>query len=163
MRMHTQRVCAKPEDVLLQMQAVLNVEMKCVKLKVLDSFLKEVIGGEFNLHLQDEANILDLIKKIDDTRKGRIFIKTYPEYHSLFHMMWNPIEKRFYKQIALSAYSKDNKFFEARKNPYLKLPDGLTIFLGLGLCKSEGEEIVDFETFQKETNNFFSENRQQEN
>jgi hypothetical protein len=65
-------------------------------------------------------------------------------------MMWNPIEKRFCKQIAISAYTKDNKFFEARKNPYLKLPDGLTIFLGLGLCKSEGEEIVDFSTFQKE-------------
>jgi hypothetical protein len=161
--MDTQRVWAKLWDVLLQMQAVFNVKMKCAKLKVLDSFLKEVIGGEFNIHLQDEANILDLIKKIDDTRKGRIFIKTYPEYHSLLHMMWNPIEKRFYKQIALSAYSKDNKFFEARKNPYLELPDGLTIFLGLGLCKSEGEEIVDFETFKKEMNNFFSENRQQEN
>jgi hypothetical protein len=65
------------------------------------------------------------------------------------HLMWNPIEKRFYRQIALSAYTKDNKFFEVRKNPQLVLPDGLTIFLGLGLCKSEYEEIVDFETLQK--------------
>jgi len=65
-------------------------------------------------------------------------------------MMWNPLQKRFYNTIAISAYTKNNKFFEARKNPKLILPDGLTIFLGLGLCKSEGEEIVDFETFQKE-------------
>ena len=123
--------------------------MKQIKLKVIDSSLKEVLGGEFTIELDDDAEILDLIKKIDSTRKGQFFIKSYPEYHSLLHLLWNPIEKRFYRQIARSAYTKDNKFFEVRKNPQLKLPDGLTIYLGLGLCKSEGEEIVDFETLQK--------------
>lgn len=123
--------------------------MKQVKLKVLDSSLKEVLGGEFTIRLLDKANILDLINEIDATKKGQFFIKDYPEYHSLPQMMWNPIEKRFYKQIALSAYTTDNKFFEVRKNPHLKLPDGLTIYLGLGLCKSESEEVVDFEAFQK--------------
>ena len=123
--------------------------MKQVKLKVIDSSLKEVLGGEFTINLEDEADILDLIKKIDATRKGQFFIKNYPEYHSLLHLMWNPIEKRFYRQIALSAYTKDNKFFEVRKNPQLKLPDELTIYFGLGLCKSESEEIVGFETLQK--------------
>jgi len=68
--------------------------------------------------------------------------------------MWNPIEKRFYRQIALSAYTKDNKFFEVRRNPQLKLPDGLTIYLDLRLCKSESEEIVDLETLQKLMNDF---------
>ncbi len=124
--------------------------MKLVKLKILDSFLKEAIGGEFTLYLCDEANILHLINKVDTCRKGKFFIKNYPEYRSLLHMTWNPVKKRFYRTIAISAYTKNNKFFEARKNPRLILPDGLTIFLGLGLCKSEGEEIVDFETFKKE-------------
>lgn len=123
--------------------------MKQVKLKILDSSLKEVLGGEFNINLDDEADILDLIIKIDSTRKGQFFMKNYPEYRSLLHLMWNPFEKRFYKQIALSAYTKDNKFFEVRKNPQLTLPNGLTIFLGLGLCKSESEEVIDFETLQK--------------
>jgi len=123
--------------------------MKHVKLKILDSSLKEVLEGEFTVRLQEGANILDLIKEIDDSRKGRFFIKNYPEYQSLLHMMWNPIENRFYKQIAISAYTKNQKFFEVRKDPWLVLPDGLTVFLGLGLCKSESEEIVDFETFQK--------------
>ena len=124
--------------------------MKLVKLKILDSFLKETIGGDFTLCLYDEANILHLINKIDACRKGQFPITNYPEYQSLFHMTWNPLQKRFYKHIALSAYTKNKEFFEARKNPELTLPDGLTIYLGLGLCKSEGEEIVDFETFQKE-------------
>lgn len=123
--------------------------MKHIKLKILDSSLKEVLEGEFTVRLQEGANILDLIKEIDDSRKGRFFIKNYPEYQSLLHMMWNPIENRFYKQIAISAYTKNQKFFEVRKDPWLVLPDGLTVFLGLGLCKSESEEIVDFETFQK--------------
>ena len=123
--------------------------MKQVKLKIVDSFLKEVLGGDFTVHLHKEDNILDLVNKIDYSRKGHFFIKNYPEYQSLLHMMWNPVEKRFYKQIALSAYTLDKKFFEVRKNPYLVLPDGLTIFLGLGLCKSEHEAVVDFKTFQK--------------
>ncbi len=123
--------------------------MKQVKLKILDSSLKEVIGGEFTIHLKDDANILDLINEIDVSRKGRFFIKNYPEYHSLLHMMWNPIKKDFYKQVALSAYTGSRQFFEIRKNPTIVLPDGLTVFLGLGLCKSEHEDIVDFETFQK--------------
>lgn len=123
--------------------------MKHVKLKILDSSLKEVLEGEFTVRLQEGANILDLINEIDDSRKGQFFIKNYPEYQSLLPMMWNPIENRFYKQIAISAYTKNQKFLEVRKDPWLVLPDGLTVFLGLGLCKSESEEIVDFETFQK--------------
>ena len=123
--------------------------MKHVKLKILDSSLKEMLEGEFAVRLQEGANILDLINEIDDSRKGRFFIKNYPEYQSLLHMMWNPIENRFYRQIALSAYTKNQKFFEVRKNPWLVLPDALTVFLGLGLCKSESEEVVAFETFQK--------------
>ncbi len=124
--------------------------MKRVTLKILDSSLKEAIGGEFTLFLHDKANILHLLKKIDACRKGRFFIKNYPEYRTLLHMTWNPLQKRFYKQIALSAYTEDREFFEVRKNPELALPSSLTIFLGLGLCKSEAEEIVDFETFKRE-------------
>jgi len=126
-----------------------DLKMKQVNLKILDSSLKEVLGGDFSIRLPDKANILDLIKQIDKSSKGQFFIKNYPEYHSLLHLMWNPIEERFYRQIALSAYTSDNRFFEVRKNPKLVLPDGLTIFLGLGLCKSESEEVVDFEIFKK--------------
>jgi hypothetical protein len=123
--------------------------MKRVTLKILDSSLKQVIGGEFTVCLKDDANVLDLINEVDASRKKGFFLKDYPEYRSLLHMTWNPVKKRFYKQIALSAYAQNNEFFEVRKNPAIVLPDGLTVFLGLGLCKSEHEEIVDFEAFQK--------------
>ena len=60
--------------------------MKLVKLKILDSSLKKAIGEEFTLCLYDEANILHLINKVDTCRKGKFFIKNYPEYRSLLHM-----------------------------------------------------------------------------
>jgi hypothetical protein len=52
--------------------------MKQIKLKVIDSSLKEVLGGEFTVNIDDEADILELIKKFDATRKGQFFIKNYP-------------------------------------------------------------------------------------
>ena len=99
--------------------------------------------------LTDEANILHVISEIDARWKGKLFLKNYPEYRSLLHMTWNPVEKRFYKQIALSAYAKNRRFVEVRKDPYRSLPDGGKIFLGLGLCKSVHEETVDYDTFQR--------------
>ena len=62
-------------------------------------------------------------------------------------MIWNPIEQRIYKQIATAAY-KDRKFFDVRGNPDSVLSDGLTIYLGLGLCKS-AEEVVDYKRFRE--------------
>ena len=123
--------------------------MKRVNLKILDSALKDVVGGEFTIQLNDKDTILHLLNKLDETRSGQFFIKKYPEYRSLLHMLWHPVERRFYKHVALSAYTKNNVFWEVRKHPELVLPAGVTIYLGLGLCKSEGEEIVDYETFQR--------------
>jgi hypothetical protein len=123
--------------------------MKHATLRILDSSLRQVLGGKFTIQLPEDANVLDLIAEIDASRKGQFFIEGYPEYRSLLHMLWNPLTQRFYTQIALSAYTATNEFFEVRKTPRASLPDGLTIFLGLGLCKSEHEEVVDFETFQR--------------
>jgi hypothetical protein len=122
--------------------------MKRIKIVVTDSSLKDVVGKEVNLCLYDKASFLHVLKKLDVCTKGNFLIKDFPEYRSLFHMIWNPIEKRIYKQIATSAY-KDREFFDIRENPQNTLPNGLTIYLGLGLCKSEAEEVVDFKTFQK--------------
>jgi len=67
--------------------------MKLVKLTILDSFLKEVIGGDFTMWLKDDANVLHLIHKVDACRRGRFFIERYPEYRSLLHMTWSPFQE----------------------------------------------------------------------
>jgi len=94
---------------------------------IIDSSLKDIVGKEVNLYLHDNANFIHVLKKIDFCTKGSFLIKDYPEYRSFFHMVWNPIEQRIYKQIVTSA-CKNREFFDIRRNPYSVLPDGLTIF-----------------------------------
>lgn len=125
--------------------------MKKIKIVVTDHSLRKAIAKEVLLFLYDRANFIDALKKIDVSTKGKFVIKRYPEYHSLLHMVWNPIEQRVYRQIATAAY-KDGKFFDIRRNPNTVLPDRLTIYLGLGLCKS-AEEVVDYEIFREAIQN----------
>jgi len=126
--------------------------MKKIKVVFTSSSLKEIIGKEVNLYLHDNADFIHALKKIDICTKGKFLIKDYPEYHSLLHMIWNPIEKRIYKHIATSAY-KDREFFDIRRNPQSVLPDGVTVYLGLGLCKSEAEEVISYEKFMETIQN----------
>ena len=121
--------------------------MKKIKIVVTDYSLKKAIGKEVFLFLYENTNFIDAVKKIDTCTKGNFLIRNYPEYRSLLHMIWNPIERRIYKQIATAAY-KDGKFFDIRRNPHSILPNGLTIYLGLGLCKS-GEEVIDYKRFRE--------------
>jgi len=123
--------------------------MKSVSIVFIDSRLINKIGKKTDLELPDDANFIHALKKISDDTKDKFPIKDYLEYHSLLHMVWNPIEERIYKHIGTSAHHGDRKFFDIRKNPYDTLPEGLTIYLGTGLCKSETEEVVDYEKFQE--------------
>lgn len=126
--------------------------MKKIRIIFTGSSLKEIIGKEVNLYLYDNADFIHALKKIDICTKGKFLIKDHPEYHSLLHMVWNPIEKRIYKHIATSAY-KDREFFDIRRKPQSVLPDGVTIYLGLGLCKSEAEEVISYEKFMETIQN----------
>lgn len=123
--------------------------MKKIKIVFTDSRLIDKIGREIELYLPDDANFIDAVKKISDDTEEKFPIKDYPEYHSLLHMVWNPIERKIYKQIGTSAYYGNREFFDVRKNPYGVLPDGLMISLGTGLCKTETEEVIDYEKFKE--------------
>ncbi len=114
--------------------------------------MKDIIGKEVNLYLHDNADFIHVLRKIDVCTKGKFLMKDYPEYRSLLHMVWNPVEKRIYKQIATSAY-KDRDFFDVRKNPRGVLPNGVTIYLGLGLCKTEAEDVISYERFREAIKN----------
>jgi hypothetical protein len=123
--------------------------MKKITIVFTDSRLIETVGEKVDLNLPDDVNFIQVLKKISDVTEDKFPIKDYPEYHSLLHMVWNPIEKRIYKQIGTSAYYGNRKFFDVRKNPYGVLPDGLIIYLGTGLCKTEAEEVIDYQKFKK--------------
>jgi len=123
--------------------------MKRVKLVIHEPLINRVIGSELNLLLDDKANLVDAINEADKmiNKKGGFPL---PDYQSLLHMVYNPIENRFYKQVAVTAHNELGQMLNARDNPKNELPEGTTIILiPTGGCISEWEEALNHKEFSK--------------
>jgi len=106
-------------------------------------------GNEFELSLPERATIIDAISEVD-----RLFVSKgkFPSdyYQSLLHWVYNPIEERFYKQASVIAYIGPGKFLNIRDDPKKELPEGVIVHINPeGPCITEGEDIIDYETFKK--------------
>ena len=124
--------------------------MKKITLFIHEPAVNRVVGNQLNL-LLEEASPLDVINEVDKMIGGE---KSFPVpgYHSLLHMVYNPVENRFYKQVALTAYEKSGQMVNVRDNPMKELPDGINIVLvPTGGCISEWEEAIKYEEFAKAT------------
>ena len=116
--------------------------MKRIKLVVHEPLINRVIGSELNLLLDKKATLVDAISEVDKliNSKGGFPL---PDYRSLLHMVYNPVENRFYKQVAVTAHEK-LEMLNVRDNPKKELPEGTTIILiPTGGCISEWEEPID--------------------
>ncbi|MFB0567924.1 MAG: hypothetical protein ACETVM_05020 [Candidatus Bathyarchaeia archaeon] len=115
--------------------------VKRVRLVLRDPDLNKMVGNELDLSLGDSANIVDVIRKVDEIvlEKGRFPIVGC---ESLLHLTFHPFEKRFYGHVALTAYSRSERFLNVRGNPKLTLPDETTVVLALTICSGEWEPIV---------------------
>jgi len=123
--------------------------MKRIKLFIHEPLINKVIGRELNLLLYPEANLKDAIDEVDKmiNSKGSFPV---PGYQSLLHMIYNPVENRFYKQAAISAYEESGQLLNVRDEPKKELPEGITIILiPTGGCISEWEEAIDYKDFLK--------------
>lgn len=123
--------------------------MKRVRLIVHEPSVNKVVGSELHLQLNDEANLIDAINSVDDlmNRRGGFPLS---EYRSLLHMVYNPVENRFYKQVAVAAYGEGENMINLRVDLRKKLPADVTVVLiPSGGCISEWEETIDFEEFRK--------------
>jgi len=120
------------------------LSLKEVTLVLRDPDINRMIGSELELSLDEKANILDVIKRVDEIilAKGEFPVKGCK---SLLHLTFHPLEKRFYKHVALTAYSQSERFLDVRANPDLTLPDGVVVVLALTVCAGEWEEVVDAE------------------
>lgn len=118
--------------------------MKKVRFILRDPDLNKIVGNELELAMEKSANIIDVIRKVDEiiAGKGKFPIEGCK---NLLHLTYDPFEKRFYKHVALTAYSKSERFLDVRGNPELTLPDETTIVLALTICSGEWEPIVDLE------------------
>ena len=125
--------------------------MKRIKLFIHEPSINKVIGRELNLLLNEKANLIDAISEVDKmiNSKGSFPV---PDYQSLLHMIYNPVENRFYKQVAITAYKQSGQTLNVRDDPKKELPEGITVTLiPAGGCISEWEEAINYKEFLKST------------
>jgi hypothetical protein len=123
--------------------------MKRVKMIIHEPLINKVIGSELNLLVNEKTSVIDAISEVDKliNKKGNFPL---PAYRSLLHMVYNPFKNRFYKQVALTAYTEQNQMLNVRDNPEKELAEGVTVILiPAGGCISEWEEAVDYKEFLK--------------
>jgi len=120
--------------------------MKSITLFIHEPLINSVLGTRIDLSLE-KASLLDVLNEVDkmiDSEKSF----PVPGYRSLLHMIYNPVENRFYKQVALTAYTKFGEMVNVRDNPMGELPDKINIVLvPTGGCISEWEEAIKYEEF----------------
>jgi len=125
--------------------------MKRIRIVIREPSINKVIGSELDLLLNDEANLIDVIKEVDKVISSRGKFPL-PDYQSLLHMLYNPVENRFYKQVAATAYKESGWLPNVRDFPKKELPSGINIILiPAGGCISEWEEAMDYKEFLKAT------------
>jgi len=125
--------------------------MKRIKLFIHEPSINKVIGRELDLTLNEKTNLIDVITEVDKMirSKGNFPIS---DYLSLLHMIYNPVENRFYNQVAISAYKQSGQMLNVRDDPKKELPNGTTVTLiPAGGCISEWEEAIDHGEFLKTT------------
>jgi len=125
--------------------------MKRIKLFIHEPSINKVIGRELDLLLDDKASLVDAIREVDKiiNSKGSFPV---PNYRSLLHMICNPVQNRFYKQVAITAYNQSGQMLSVRDDPKKELPEGTTVTLiPVGGCITEWEEAINYEEFLKST------------
>jgi len=123
--------------------------MKKIKLVIQEPAVSTIISSEMMLSLPEEASLVDAINEVDGMIKSK---GDFPlaEYHSLLHMVYDPVKNRFYNQVAVTAYREPGEMVMVRDNPRAVLPEGVTVVLiPSGGCVGEWEEAIDYEKFHK--------------
>ncbi len=125
--------------------------MKTVTLIVRQGQISKFAPDGLQLPLGDDASVVGAIKAFDRELIGRMGKFPVKGFRSLLHMVYNPVETRFYKQVAVQAYVDSKTFLQIRENPKMSLPDKTTIILiPEGGCATDWEEPVDQEMEKEE-------------
>ncbi len=115
-----------------------------VTLVVQQPQISRVIKNPLEFQLEEGATIVDVIKLADEAILRRIGEFPVKDYRSLLHMVYHPIENRFYKQVAIQGYTEPGSFLNVREDPKKPLPKSVTIVLvPEGPCISEWEDPID--------------------
>jgi hypothetical protein len=123
--------------------------MKRIKLYIHEPAVNKIIGRELDISLDNNANLLDAIREVDKMICNKRSFPI-PDYQSLLHMVYNPIENKFYNQVAVTAYEESGQSLNIREDPKKEFPNGTSVTLiPKGGCISEWEETIDYDEFLK--------------
>ena len=123
--------------------------MKRTKLIVHEPLVNKIIGCELDLELNDEANVITAISKVDRMIDQK---EDFPlsDYESLLHMIYDPVRNRFYNQVAVTAYLEGGDMINLRADPKQNLPADVTVVLiPSGGCISEWEIAINYQEFKR--------------
>jgi|YelNatPaOPRAMG01_1025707.scaffolds.fasta_scaffold140299_2 hypothetical protein len=100
---------------------------------------------ESELELDDDANFVDVLMKVDEEVSGKAY--------DLTHRVWDPVKNRIYNQVALFAYvvePNNNLSPKIRSDPKSALPNGAVVTLQpSGPCITDWDDPIDYDTFLK--------------
>ncbi len=115
--------------------------MKEVILIVRQAQINKIFPKGFHLLLEDDSSVIDAIRVADEEIRKKVDEFPVGKYRSLLHMVFHPRENRFYKQVAVQAYTDSDPFVNLRENPSMPLPNGVTVILvPEGGCTTDWEE-----------------------
>jgi hypothetical protein len=117
--------------------------MKRLTIVVRQTEISKLFPQGLELSLKDDASVLDAIKAVDMEIKRKNPIFPVRNRRSLLQMVYLSNENRFYKQVAIQASSKNERFLNVRENPKMPLPDEtIAILVPEGGCTTDWEEPV---------------------
>ena len=109
--------------------------------------ISKMIGEDLHLSIDDDASLVDALDIVDKmiTEMGEFPIDGQ---RCLLHMVYNPIQNTFYRQVGVSAYKKEGGMLNLRVNPTQSLPDGIRVILVPdGICITSWEEPIAYDAF----------------
>lgn len=117
--------------------------MKRATFVIREPDINKVLGNKLDLLLDEKANIIDAIRKIDELILQKTDCFPVKGCKSLLQLTFHPTERRFYTHAAITAYTETNGFLNVKADTDSPLPDRILVVLALTICSGEWEQIVD--------------------
>jgi len=126
-----------------------DLTMKRITLTVRQADANKFFPDGLQFGLEDNASALDAVKAFDEKLRKRCGQFPVKGFESLLQMVYHPHEDRFYKQVAIQAFTASGQFLNIRENARTSLPNDTTIILvPQGGCTTDYEEPIRQKTKQ---------------
>ncbi|MEX2680302.1 MAG: hypothetical protein Q6373_001765 [Candidatus Sigynarchaeota archaeon] len=105
--------------------------MKTVKVSFLDRALRQVIKDDTPCEVDDNADVLDVLARIDEdymkrtikAKRGQVVVR------SIMQLVWNARDGTFFEDVGIEGRDPARNWVPCRTDPLAPLPDGTSIWI----------------------------------